>query len=62
MTTHLLKKIRREVSELECPKRRKRREKIRRRVKQIRIYKNLVDSIEYHPVLISLMVFMYKMQ
>lgn len=62
MTTHLLKKMREEVSELQCPHRRRRRQKIRNIAKRIRIYRNVRESIEYHPVLISMMLLMYRLQ
>jgi hypothetical protein len=54
--------MREEVSELQCPHRRRRRQKIRNIAKRIRIYRNVRESIEYHPVLISMMLLMYRLQ
>jgi hypothetical protein len=62
MPIRLLSRFREQVREIDCPHRRKRRQKIRNKVKRIRMYRKVRESIEYHPVLISLMVLMYKMQ
>jgi hypothetical protein len=62
MTVKLLKHLRQSLPEIDCPHKRKRRQKIRNHVKRIRMYKRVRESIEYHPVLISLMVLMYKLQ
>ena len=61
MTVHLLKHLRQSLPEIECPSRRKRRRKIRNKVKRIRTIRKIRESVIYHPVLISLMVIMYRM-
>ena len=65
MPIQLLKYLRQSLPEIDCPHRRKRREKIRNKVKLIRTYRKFgkfVDSVHYHPALIGLMVFMYRFQ
>jgi hypothetical protein len=62
MPIDLLKYLRQRLPELECPHRQKRRQKIRNHVKHIRMYRNIKESIEHHPVLINLMVLLYKLQ
>ena len=60
MTVELLKHLRKSLPEIECPHRRRRRQKIRNCVKRIRMYRKVRNSIEYHPVMISLMVLLYR--
>jgi len=60
MTVELLKHLRKSLPEIECPQRRKRRRKIRNCVKRIRMYRKVSNNIKYHPVMISLMVLLYR--
>lgn len=62
MPIRLLREFRNSVRELDCPHRRKRRERIRNKVKRIRMYQNIRENIEYNPILINLMVLVYKLQ
>jgi hypothetical protein len=60
MPIHLLKHLRQSLPEIKCPHRRKRREKIRNKVKHIRMYRDIKKKVEYHPVMVALMVLMYR--